>query len=589
MTNTQENIIQTEFFITKATLDEKTGKMIWAATASDTDPDSYAEKMSLELYESFIDRIDSENPPYVSLAHYGRLGGKGEAGVATDVYIQGKQLKAKGYFHDNPLGTAIFNAIRQDRRINRSQEERIRISIGFYDRKHSHANGTVWEFKSGVPCTQCALGIGGKTYLDGILEHLAVTRVPVNKRTDITAKSESEDMPTRKEDALSIVENEEIVNEIDKAHQETLRAKSETETGLIERAGDNVGLVSTISQLDNQKLLQLFKKMNPDGEITEDEVSKLVNDILNETTDRSTVEKSDDYKPFGGATSFAEGKEYLQASQLENNAYRAYSMFGAFASNILTAEEGTITDKLSAMQTLLSEFKEHLNPKKLMELSEAEDKPVESTQETSAPEVEIKADTVADSPFDIKPLENRMTAIEKKLEELSIQQPASVEIEAPKVENSNPVIQSVVEDFSTNLSAAVALSGVERQAALQEVINRAGAKLLEVDRSLTATETSTPQTNQPSTVDLETAVSRAVDEKIAPVTMALAQLGNQLNDLQSVLKGQQIHQSIPARAPIEVPQMKSIALPGPGMAPAKSAEGLSIMDIATRTTFGSGR
>lgn len=587
-----QKLIETEFYITKATLDDD-GRMLWAATASDTDPDSYSERMSLELYESFLNRLDSDNPPYLSLAHYPRLGGKGEVGVATDVYIQGKQLKAKGYFNDTPLGVSVFNAIRQDRRENKSQSERIRISIGFYDRKHSHENGTVWEYKSGQPCTQCALGIGGKVYIDGVLEHLAVTRVPVNRRTDITAKSESEDMTTRKEDALSIVSNPEIVDDIEKAHRESLLAKSETDAGIIERADSNPGLVSFISQLDNQQILQLFKKMTPEGEITEDDVSRLINQILNETTSRSdtTVEKdmAEEYKPFGGAVSMADAREYMQAAKLESNAYYAYSMFGAVANNILCAEEASITDKLSAMQTLLGEFKSYLDPKKLMELSNAEDTTLENKSETSAPAVEIKADTAA-STVDIKPLEDRIATLEQKLSELN-QQPASVELSETKVETPNPVIQPAIEEFSSALSNAVTLSGAERQNALQAIINKAGENLLQIDRSLNTTETPAAETAPVTqSVDVNEIVNNVIDEKLAPVNQSLASMSAQLGEVVKALQAQQINRSnAPDAKPIEVPQMKSIALPGPAMAPQNPAKGLSIMDIATRTTFGAGR
>lgn len=64
----------------------------------------------------------------------------------------------------------------------------------------------------------------------------------------------------------------------------------------------------------------------------------------------------------------------------------------------------------------------------------------------------------------------------------------------------------------------------------------------------------------------------------------------QLGEVVKALQAQQINRSnAPDAKPIEVPQMKSIALPGPAMAPQNPAKGLSIMDIATRTTFGAGR
>jgi hypothetical protein len=113
------NLAHFSMFINKARLDDS-GKMLWDATGSDTEKDSFDENMSVKLFKSFLNHInDGINLPiYLSLAHYSRLGGKGEVGVATDVYIDGNVLKAKGYFNDNPLGTATYNSIREDIRNN---------------------------------------------------------------------------------------------------------------------------------------------------------------------------------------------------------------------------------------------------------------------------------------------------------------------------------------------------------------------------------------------------------------------------------------------------------------------------------------
>src|SRR3990170_239999 len=70
--------------ITKASFDPSSGEMRWVAVTSDTDPDSYNERMSLELYRSFLKRIQTSEPapevlrssfwqgglPYLSVSHY---------------------------------------------------------------------------------------------------------------------------------------------------------------------------------------------------------------------------------------------------------------------------------------------------------------------------------------------------------------------------------------------------------------------------------------------------------------------------------------------------------------------------------------
>src|SRR3990167_2925988 len=52
----------------------------------------------------------------------------------------------------------------------------------------------------------------GKRYIKGHLIHLAMTRGPMNERTDMEVEKS---MTTRKEDALSIVEDEELIEPIE--------------------------------------------------------------------------------------------------------------------------------------------------------------------------------------------------------------------------------------------------------------------------------------------------------------------------------------------------------------------------------------
>jgi len=177
--------VELSMYITKASY--VGDRMIFSATASDILPDLYNDEMSLDLYNSFIKNLDGSE--YISLAHYPRfdnLEQMNEVGKIEKVYSDGNKLKIKGYFHDTKLGQAAFRAIRKDRREN-PIDNRIRMSIGFLDRSHTHkTNGMTWKSESGEFCKECAMGNRNqKLYLDGKLIHSALTRVPVNKRADI--------------------------------------------------------------------------------------------------------------------------------------------------------------------------------------------------------------------------------------------------------------------------------------------------------------------------------------------------------------------------------------------------------------------
>jgi cation transport regulator ChaB len=188
-------------FITKASTDGKF--MRWAATNSDTDWDSYEERMSQELYLDFIARINSKEPvpeifrstvcssywcggmPYLSISHYPDLDGTGVPGEPIEIFVDGNRLKAKGILYNTPLGNSVFRSLREDK--NKHPENKIRISIGFLDLAHKHGDeGKLWV-RDGLMsiCPECLEGAEYKVYVKGHLVHLALTRVPVNKRTEM--------------------------------------------------------------------------------------------------------------------------------------------------------------------------------------------------------------------------------------------------------------------------------------------------------------------------------------------------------------------------------------------------------------------
>ena len=258
-----ENLLHNvEMFITKSTLQD--GLMKWSAVNSDTGKDLYGERMTMELYRKMLSYIKDSVPPpedfrsmvcsdywcggmpYLSIAHYSDLNGKAVPGQPLELFIDGSQLKAKGILFDTPLGKAVWNQLKQDEIKTKSgaDDERIRISIAFLDLAHKHGeHGNVFERKSITSvCPECAKGKGEKIYVDGYLVHLALTTVPVNPRTIMTPEDimARKSVTTKKEDALSVVGDPELVEAIAKSALETksdvLVEMSDVEEVVVEEA-----------------------------------------------------------------------------------------------------------------------------------------------------------------------------------------------------------------------------------------------------------------------------------------------------------------------------------------------------------------
>lgn len=241
-----DTVETSSWIITKASLDKSTGEMRFAMVASDTGKDSYDEQMSLELYQDFIKRAtNGDRPPevycseawsggmpYLSVAHYDELSGKGIAGKITSLYIDGNRLKAKGVFSDTPLGRACFKSVQEDLK-DKDKPDNIRVSIGFLDWAHAHGQVRFERKSLDDRCPMCAEGLGDKVYLKGHLLHNALTRVPANRRTDVELEvGKSMAIKTREEDAASII-GEELAGELEK--ESAMVGKSEA---LVERADE---------------------------------------------------------------------------------------------------------------------------------------------------------------------------------------------------------------------------------------------------------------------------------------------------------------------------------------------------------------
>lgn len=216
--------------ITKAALGGD-GVMRWAATTTKFGLDDQGDEMTPEFYRYAKAQVAAgKRPdPVLCISHIDR--GKPDdswvAGNVTDLYIDGTLPKAKGIFRDTPLGKAAFEAIRND--YGKPDDEKVRISLGFYD-----------EGSEPIAVTKAdGSELAGRRFLKGWIKHLALTRVPVVKETEIMAAMEVKAMPkTKQEDAASIVDAElaeELVRE-DKAEldedlmlkQEQVEAEGET-------------------------------------------------------------------------------------------------------------------------------------------------------------------------------------------------------------------------------------------------------------------------------------------------------------------------------------------------------------------------
>lgn len=229
-----------EFSMNISKVSLKDGEMRWRAVASDTGEDYYGEKMSVELFKNFVDNIAAGNEvpmvfrgviyedgwqggmPYVSIAHYKSGANKVNVpGEPKNVYLDGECLKATGVLYDTPLGQAVFRSLKKD--LVEKRDDKVRISIGFLDLEHSHGEKFTFVRKALTDkCPLCKEGVGDKIYKKGHLVHLALTRVPANPRTDVEVERS---MTTKREDAESIVEDEEVLKGLDLKSQAEERAE----------------------------------------------------------------------------------------------------------------------------------------------------------------------------------------------------------------------------------------------------------------------------------------------------------------------------------------------------------------------------
>lgn len=355
-------------------------KMRWKADASDIDTDSHDDSMSLELFADFLARIESkEKPPeefcsefwqgglpYLSISHYSDFNGDGVPGDVEKVYVDGKFLKSAGTFYNTKLGKACFRALYDELnwtpKSEQDKKDHVRVSIGFLDYGHKHkSDGTIFERKSiDDVCPRCIEEIimslmddnyqrCGKIYLKGHLIHEALTRVPVNKRTIMEVDRSEAGMVTQKEDAASII-GEELADELEEKAK--LTEKSEA---LVTRADKTC---PDGEKMVDGKCVKCDKEGNPI--MGKSDFAPVSTDAVPVTV----VDPVQIFEPsisYGGATSLKDALAYMEAQQKMWSIDDLWYTVKNLIDNIVSSD--SITDKASAINSLIDEFKGEMKSK----------------------------------------------------------------------------------------------------------------------------------------------------------------------------------------------------------------------------------
>lgn len=330
--NVHEGVSELSMYVVKANI--KDGEMRLRMTSSDTGKDAYDESMSTELFDDFLAHIRDEDEipeafksviaeetwdggmPYVSIAHYkSGKDGVNVPGVVKSIYRDGKVLKATAVLYDTPLGRAVFKSLQKD--LVEKRDDKVRVSIGFLDLSHSHGDKYTFVRKAlGDKCPLCKEGVGDKIYKKGHLVHLALTRVPANPRTDVEVEKS---MTTKREDAESIIEDEEVVKGLD--------LKSQAEDVLVIKS-DN----------PDDEQAEDKKKKKKDGKEEMQEESVAENTVVSNPQDTVTVVTTTANIPVGTTTISTSGFVQTEPTPVEKSFAVLKSKIEAIKSQGLVGE-----------------------------------------------------------------------------------------------------------------------------------------------------------------------------------------------------------------------------------------------------------
>jgi len=277
------------------------------------------------------------------------------------MYVDGKCFKASGEFNrDNPLGVALFEAVRKEIgfiKTGKTVDEPIRISAAWWDLQHSHGDFVFSRRSLTERCPMCAEGAGDKIYLKGQLDHfaatrvpinprIAATRVPINPRTSLGLEEKSNMAKTRRDDAASIVGDEQA-DELEEIAQKMV-GKSETE----EAAGMPAVPESLVVKADDvTDVVADTPDPEPPAEVTEpeqaDEPDPLVTLENRIAAIEAQLSKGDVDMP-----------EEVETTQTDPAAVLGTAVNTALENSDLTSE-----DRLAAIQTALNDYAETVKAK----------------------------------------------------------------------------------------------------------------------------------------------------------------------------------------------------------------------------------
>lgn len=208
-------------------------RIVWATTCSDDGVDKYATRMTTDLHKDFLRNAQTRGMPYLTIAHFNQLA---RIGVATELWRDGRRLKASGHFFDKrdtedqliiDLAAAAAKSALEDMKLP-PRERAIRTSVGFK------------PLKGGVQTED----LGVLAYVRGWLPEITMTTHPGNSRVDFSSTERSGDMKFRispefmEEDAATIV-GESLAKKLrDRLEDIPGRSADEDPVELIYRSGD---------------------------------------------------------------------------------------------------------------------------------------------------------------------------------------------------------------------------------------------------------------------------------------------------------------------------------------------------------------
>lgn len=325
------------------------------------------------------------------------------------------------------------------------------------------------------------------------------------------------------------------------------------------------------------KLVARYKEITGNSEImVSDELAKseAVEKIaVKMEDDMGEMDTEDEYKPLGGATSLADAQKYLDAKELQEHIYEAYALFGAVSDNILCCADMDANQQLIALQKLVADFKNLLTPEKLKELSMAETPKTIEKPDVATEQIAVKSE-LDDVKTMIAQLVDEIKAL-KETRSASVVPEVPVVSETPEVKSE---ILPISKEFDGLLKESLSMTGENRKAAMQNILNRIGETFTQMEKEISKSET--PVNGGTMTKD---EVKNIIANELQTVTAQIAALTQLIQNQAIATKSvanpiTSVGINLPVQKSItHLPQMPVTQVPSKGM---------SIADIVRKTTTG---